>query len=934
MAGRTIDRRRGIAILTLILLGGGGLSCWRRESRTAALRPVQLHCESLTDPLGIDARRPRLSWVLEAASPSVRSQRQTAYRILVASSADRLDAGRADLWDSGRTASEESVGIVYAGRPLESGQRCRWKVRIWDQDGTATDWSEPASWSMGLLDPADWRGRWIGLDEASPAVDEKRRLNARYLRREFACGKEIDQATVFMSGLGLSEVDLNGRKVGDRVLSPGLTEYDRRVFYVAYDVTSRLKRGTNAVGVILGNGRFHAPRTKVPAPTRDFGVPRLLLQLAIRFADGSSELIVSDGAWKVTDRGPLGANNEYDGEEYDARREMDGWDRPGFDDSAWKPAAVLPAPGGVPAAEMIEPIRVIESLVPAAVTNPKPGLYIFDMGQNMVGWCRLRVRGPAGTAVRLRHAETLKADGTLYLDNLRSALVTDVYTMKGGAEEVYEPRFAYHGFRFVEMTGYPGVPARDALLGRVVHDDVRRAGIFSCSVPLLNRIHDNIVRGTRGNYRSIPTDCPQRDERQGWLGDRSAECRGEAYDYELAAFYDKWLTDMADEQKENGSIPDVAPAYWAFYNDGVVWPSSFIIIPRMLDDMYGDRAAVRPRYAAMRKWIEYMSGFLQDGLMPRNTYGDWCVPPESPGLIHAKDPRRLTEGALVSTAYFFYDLTLMARSAERLGETADAARFLERGGSVKKAFHRRYYDPAAGYYDNGTPTSCVLPLAFDMVPAEARAGVFRRLVETIETENRGHIGTGLVGGQWLMRVLSDNGRADLALSLAEKTDYPSWGYMLAKGATTIWELWNGDTADPSMNSGNHVMLVGDLNIWMHEVLAGIRPDPEAPGFKRFVIRPVPVGDVTWARARYRSVRGEIRCGWTRQGGRLSLDIVVPPNTTATVYVPAAKAAAVREDGLSVERARGVKFLRWEDGCAVLTVGSGAYRFASTMTAAR
>ncbi|MGD0782631.1 MAG: family 78 glycoside hydrolase catalytic domain, partial [Candidatus Aminicenantales bacterium] len=700
---------RRIAIFALVVLAGGGLSCGRRGPHAPALRVVRLRCESLINPSGIDIRRPHLGWVLDAAAPAVRGQRQTAYRILAASSPAKLDAGEGDLWDSGRVASDESAGIVYAGRPLVSGQRCRWKVRIWDQDGAATDWSEPAVWSMGLLDPADWRGRWIGLKEASPAADETRRLNARYLRREFDCGKEIDQATVFMSGLGLSEITLNGRRVGDRVLSPGLTEYDKRVFYVTYDVTSQLTRGANAVGVILGNGRFHAPRTKVPAPTRDYGAPRLLFQLTIRHTDGSSELIVSDGAWNVTDKGPLGANNEYDGEEYDARREMHGWDRAGFDASAWKPADILPAPAGIPAAEMIEPIRVVQNLAPTAVTNPKPGVYIFDMGQNMVGWCRLRVRGPAGTEVRLRHAETLKSDGTLYLDNLRSALVTDAYTLKGGAEEIFEPRFTYHGFRFVEMTGYPGVPARDALEGRVVHDDVRPAGDFTCSQPLLNRIHDNIVWGTRGNYRSIPTDCPQRDERQGWLGDRSAECRGEAYDYDLAAFYNKWLTDMSDEQKDNGSIPDVAPAFWAFYNDGIVWPSSFIIIPRMLQDMYGEARALRSRYPGMRRWIDYMVGSLQDGLMPRNSYGDWCVPPESPGLIHAQDPRRLTRGELISTAYFYYDLNLMARSAERLGETTDAARFRTLAAAVQEAFHRRYYDPAAGYYDNGTPTSCVLP---------------------------------------------------------------------------------------------------------------------------------------------------------------------------------------------------------------------------------
>jgi alpha-L-rhamnosidase len=923
--------RLRLKALTILICLAAGLSCVRTGLRPAGMTAARLRCEALIDPSGIDAGQPRLSWFLEApsAESAVRGQRQTAYRILVASSLARLEAEEGDLWDSGKIESDETAGIPFSGRSLQSGQRCFWKVKVWDKDGNGMSWSEPATWSMGLLDPGEWKGRWIGLHPADPqstAVDEKRRLEARYLRREFVFDKDIDQAAVFISGLGLSELYVNGRKAGSRVLSPGLTEYDKRVFYVTYDVTSRLRKGANALGVILGNGRFHAPRTKVPTATRDFGIPRLRLQLVVRFRDGTSAMIASDNLWKATDKGPIGANNEYDGEEYDARREMDGWDRSGFDDSAWRPADILEAPKGTLAAEMIEPIRVTETIRPAAMTNPKPGVFIFDMGQNMVGWCRLRVRGPAGTVVRLRHAETLGSGGMLYLDNLRSALVTDLYTLRGGGEETYEPRFTYHGFRFVEMTGYPGTPPLDALAGRVVHDDVRPAGEFSCSDPLLNRIHDNIVWGSRGNYRSIPTDCPQRDERQGWLGDRSAECRGEAYDFDLSAFYDKWVTDMGDDQLDTGSIPDVSPAYWPMYNDGIVWPSSFVIIPHMLRDIYGDLKALCSRYAAMRKWTDFMAGFLQKGIMPRNTYGDWCVPPESPELIHAKDPRLATRGDLLSTAYFYYDLTLMARGAELLGQSTDAARFKNLAASVGDAFHRVFFNPSAGFYDNGTPTSCVLPLAFGMVPAEARASVFRRLVDKIETENRGHIGTGLVGGQWLMRVLSDNGRADLAYAIASQKGYPGWGYMIAKGATTVWELWNGDTADPAMNSGNHVMLIGDLNIWMHEYLAGIRPDPAAPGFKRIILRPTPVNGLTWAKARYRSAHGEIRSAWEREGKRLLFAATVPPNTTATIFLPARAANSIRESGRPLEEAEGVKFLRREDGCAVLSVESGVYQF--------
>ena len=1051
----------------------------------AEIEAEGLRCEYRINPQGIDETQPRLSWLLDA--DDARGVKQAAYQILVASSESLLAKDTGDLWDSGKVASDKSTQVAYAGTPLTSRQTCFWKVRIYDQGDKVSAWSDPASWTMGLLQPDDWKGRWIGKDEAPKdkhltdcswigypegvndapglryyrrtfelsdkqtlakaevslagdnsfecwvngesvlsghsfssasqkdiasllrpgknliavrvnnagetpnpagvvgrlivtfengppltlATDNKWKVNsqevaqwqqavfndaawktatvlgpvgmapwgdvsgaedrtlaARMLRKEFTATKKVARATVFFSGLGLSELYLNGTKVGNAVLSPGLTHYSKRAYYVSYDVTGQMKRGANALGVWLGNGRFYAPRLTVPAKTLSYGYPKLLLQLEIEYADGTRDTVVSDGTWRLTADGPIQENNEYDGETCDARREMPGWSKAGFNDSAWQPAQLVDTPGGALSAQMAEPIRVTGTLKPIALTEPKPGVFIFDMGQNMVGWCRLAVRGPAGTSVKLRHAETLLPDGTLYLDNLRSAKVTDIFTLKGGGKELYEPRFTYHGFRFVEVTGFPGKPALNALEGHVVNDDVASAGDFTCSNPTVNGIYRNALWGTRGNYRSVPTDCPQRDERQGWLGDRSSESKGESYFFDTAALYAKWLHDMADAQKESGSIPDVCPPYWPLYNDSVTWPGSAVIIPGALYDQYGDARILARHYPAMAKWIVHMSGFVKDGIIEKDSYGDWCVPPEDPKLIHSKDPARKTAPALLATSYFYHCLTLMARYATILDKPADVQRYLAQAETLKAAFNAKYYKADVGYYDNGTQTACVLPLAFGMVPPAERGRVFDHLVKKIIGETQGHVGTGLVGGQWLNRVLTDGGRADLSYGFATHTDYPSWGYMIGKGATTIWELWNGNTADPAMNSGNHVMLVGDLIIWLYETLAGIAPDPDHPGFQRIVMRPQLVGDLTFVKASHRSPYGLITSEWHKESGAFDWRITVPPNTTATVYVPALSADKITEGGKPLAKAKCVKLLRSEAGTAMLAVESGNYRFAT------
>jgi alpha-L-rhamnosidase len=650
----------------------------------AAITCGDLTCEYRVNPLGIDVDSPRLSWQMVSDQ---RGEMQSAYQLLVASSLDKLNRDQGDIWDSGRTTSDESNLVAYAGEKLTARESCFWKVRIWDNKGQASAWSEPAHWTMGLLSQVDWRGsQWIGMTLKGPTTQPNDRpLPARYLRKDFSVDKPVARATAYACGLGLFELHLNGAKVGDHVLEPALTDYDKRCDYVTFDVTDQIKSGANAIGVILGNGRYWGMRTD----RRTFGAPTLLLNLHVEYADGTIGDIVSDPSWQMTDAGPIRGDNEYDGEVYNAQMELGGWDSAAYNGAGWRPVDVMPAPPGMVTAQMIEPMRVTQTLKPIAVKNLSPGVYVFDMGQNMVGWCRLNVKGDAGTVVKLRFAETLQPDGSIYTANLRTAKSSDVYTLKGGDAEVYEPRFTYHGFRYVEVTGYPGTPDLTAIEGHVVHDDLARGGHFESSSELLNQFAHNIEWGLRGNYRSIVTDCPQRDERQGWLGDRAAEAEGETSLFNIAPLYSKWLIDIADSQRPTGSIPDVSPAYWATYNDDVTWPSLDVIVPGMLYEQYGDQRVLQNNYPTMARWMALMKSkvSIDDGIISADKYGDWCPPPESQELVHSKDPQRITAGPLLATSYYYHDLRLMQKYAQVLGKADESKAYSDEADQVKIAFN-------------------------------------------------------------------------------------------------------------------------------------------------------------------------------------------------------------------------------------------------------
>jgi alpha-L-rhamnosidase len=892
-----------------------------------ALHIHHLACERLINPVGIAVTKPRLSWQL---SGEERGLMQTAYQVLVASSAEKLAQNEGDLWNSGKIASDQSLHVEYAGKTLQSRQHVFWKVKLWTNNGEER-WSAPASFTMGLLQPADWKGVWIGLDRAFPwdSVSKFARLSARYFRKEVTAIKIIQKATAYIAGLGLYYLYINGQKIGDQVLAPAPTDYSKTVLYNTFDVTPQVKQGKNAVGVVLGNGRFFAMRQNFkPHKWHTFGFPKLLLQLEIEYTDGSKSTIVTDKSWKVTADGPIRTNNEYDGEEYDATKELTGWNKTGFTDTKWLRAETVKAPGGKLTAQLNPPMKVMDTVRPLSMKMISPGKFILDMGQNMAGWIKIGVTGKRGDKVTLRFAESLQPNGELYVANLRDARVTDSYTLKGGGRETWCPSFVYHGFRYVEVMGYPGTPSLDDFTGEVVYDDLATIGKLETSNNTINQVYKNAFWGILSNYKGMPVDCPQRNERQPWLGDRTTGAYGESFLFDNGKLYAKWLDDIRDAQTPEGSIPDVAPSFWFYYKDNMTWPGAYLTIAAMLYRQFGDKEVIVRHYPSMKKWMAYMKKKYRrpDGIITKDSYGDWCVPPESPELIHSKDSSRRTDPHLIATAYYYHLLGLMKDFALLTNNLADRDAFADEAIRVKEGFTKNFYNKAKAQYSNNTVTANLLPLAFGLVPPADEEKVFQQIVQKIMVENKGHISTGVVGTQWLMRWLTKFGRADIAYKLSTNTTYPSWGYMAENGATTIWELWNGNTANPAMNSQNHVMLLGDLLIWMTEDLGGIQSDEVEVAFKKIQMKPSFVDGLNHVATSYRSPYGTINSRWEKEAGKLQWTITVPGNTTALVYIPATQAADVMESGLPANASEGVRFLKMEEDRAVFQVGSGHYFF--------
>ncbi|MGV8090676.1 MAG: glycoside hydrolase family 78 protein [Mangrovibacterium sp.] len=897
----------------------------------ASVRPVDLRCEMQSDPVGIDVSRPCLSWQIAGTERGIE---QSAYQILVASNPANLDLNTGDLWDSGKVVSGQSSLVAYDGKILKSRDECYWKVRIWTGN-SESEWSIPAKFSMGLLYYKDWTGRWIGFDHPFPWDREEKfsRLSARYFRKEFAIQKEVRSAKVYIIGLGLYELYLNGRRIGDQVLAPAPTDYSKNVKYNVFDVTEELISGNNAIGVVLGNGRYYTMRqAEKPYKIKTFGYPKLLLQLELSYTDGTSETVKTDNSWKGTADGPIRTNNEYDGEEYDARKEMPGWSSAGFDDNAWLHAEYVQEPQGEFEAQMNPPVKVMKTIQPVSVTEIRPGVFILDMGQNMAGWLWMRVRGKSGDQVTLRFAEILNERGELATANLRDAKATDVYTLKGGGDETWEPSFVYHGFRYAEISGYPGRPSAQDFEGRVVYDDLETAGYFKTSNELINRIYENAWWGISGNYKGMPVDCPQRNERQPWLGERATGAYGESFIFGNALLYAKWLTDIRNAQRADGSTPDVAPAFWRYYSDNMTWAGTYLMVADMLLRQFGDIRIIEQHYPHMKRWLKYMQErYMNDEfIMTKDSYGDWCPPPATIEEGRGKNANRKYPSMLISTAYHYYYLQLMQKFARLTGHEEDISAYASLAEKVRSAFNRKFFNVRNNYYGQNSLTDNLLPYAFGLVPPEYRKQIFQTITDLIEIKNNGHLSTGMIGTQWLMRTLTENGRADLAYRIATNKTYPGWGYMVGNGATTIWELWNGNTAAPNMNSHNHVMMLGDLIIWFYENLAGIKSDETFTGFKKVIMKPEPVKGLDFVDASYQSPYGLIKSAWKRKDGLFIWNIVIPANSRAEIYIPAGSLKDIRESDKALSGPDQIQFLRMEGDRAVFGIGSGEYHFVSKL----
>ncbi len=896
------------------------------------LLPYDLRCEHLDTPLGIDTRAPRLAWRL--TSPR-RADTQTAYRVTV-SALTGTDLREVPVWDSGWVSGGQ-VYVDYAGAPLTSATRYVWQVQVRDAEGNDAGTARSA-FETGILHPDEWAAHWIEHDPdtdplADPPVDTDeprgertaRLAGPRYLRRRVELAQPVSRARIFITAHGLYQLYINGQRIGADELTPGWTDYRFRLAYQTYDVTDALVAGQNVVGTILAEGWYAG---SVGWDTRHHAqhygaTPQLLAQLVIEHPDGSRTVVVTDGQWQ--DRsGPLRYADLLMGESYDARLELGAWTSPESSDEGWHPVAVSTSDISTLFAAKTEPVRVIEDLPAASVSPREPGRFIVDFGQNFAGRVRLTVHNaPAGVRIRLRHGEMLESDGELYTANLRTADATDYYVTGGATSETYEPAFTVHGFRYVEVDGYPGELSTSDIVGRVMHSDTPVAGDFDCSDAGVRQLVSNIRWGQRGNFVSVPTDCPQRDERLGWTADAQIFLPTACYNADVLAFFDNWLDDLAGAQDPDGGLPDVAPHLMTKRAGTPAWADAATIIPWHLYRVYGDERLLRRALPMMTRWVDFVHTNNPD-LIWRNRvgshYGDWL----QVGVRTSRD--------LLATAYFAHSAELTAQAAAVLGDTATAQRYRVLHDRIKAAFVAEFVD-ADGRLTGDTQTGYLLPLAFGLLPPSLEPLAVRHLVADLERRGRS-ITTGFAGVSLICPVLARYGHTDLAYDLLHDDRYPSWGYSIKHGATTIWERWDGWTEDTgfgpvAMNSFNHYSL-GSVGAWLYSDVAGIDQAPESVGFRQLVLRPRPGGRLDSASGSYDGATGRISTSWSVTDGRIAVHVAVPPGAVATVHIPTSDPDSVQEGDAPLGSVAGIEVGSPVDGALPCVVGSGSYRFTAAL----
>jgi len=892
---------------------------------SAAIYSQDLTVRDLTveykkNPTGIDTRKPRFSWKITGAGTGIM---QTAYSIRVAT--DQKFPKSKMIWQSGKRGSDESVLIEYNGPDLKSGEKYFWQVKVWDNKKRQSKWSETAYWETGLLSPSEWKAKWIEIEG-----DTLRYAPSPHFRKEFSVTKPVVKATVYVTSHGLYELHFNGKKVGDQVLTPGWTSYGKRLQYQVYDVTDQVTRGKNAVGAVLGDGWYRGTlgwSSNWAIYGKRLG---LLMQLRIVYTDGSEDLIITDETWKCNNDGAIRMSDIYNGEEYDAGKKLTGWNKPDYNDQSWEKVRTGNYTNNLIASESV-PVRKIEEIKPVKIFTTPNGSLVADMGQNMVGWIRLKVAGPKGTVIKVRHAEVLDKYGEFYTENLRSAKAQFTYALSGAGEEIYEPRFTFFGFRFIEVTGFPGTLTTDNITGIVVHSDMDPTGTFECSYPLLNQLQHNIKWGQKGNFVDVPTDCPQRDERLGWTGDAQAFSRTAAFNYNVAPFFTKWLKDVALDQKPGGEVPDVIPDVLNRQDAKTARPSAgwgdvATIVPWTMYTVYGDRQLLEEQYPSMKEWVEYIRNIAGDDYIWNggSKYGDWLF--YHPPVNNHSEPDGHTDHDFIATAFYAYSTSILADAAKELGKTDDEKYYRELFNKIKTVFINEYVTPA-GRVGTNSQTSYVLALKFDLLPENLREKAAQFLVDDIKSR-RDHLSTGFLGTPFICHVLTQTGHPDVAYDLLLQETYPSWLYPVKMGATTIWERWDGQKTDSTfqdagMNSFNHYAY-GAIGDWMYTVSAGL--DAKSPGYKKLLIKPYISDKITYAKASFESLYGTAASGWERKDGKIIVKVVIPVNTTALILLPEEDPAKISESGLAVVGNKKFLSVAKENGWTAITVGSGEYIF--------